>query len=85
MVVLSLEELAQTKFLDIAFSWDGEVPMENIELLADRGYLGLNIAEEYGGGMGEFEAVLSIEAVGQVCPETAEYLYKQQVVAPRTI
>lgn len=60
--------------------------MENIKLLADYGYLGLNIAEEYGGGdMGEFEAMLSIEAVGQVCPDTAEYLYNQQMVAPRAI
>jgi len=86
MVVSSLEELAQNEFSDAAFSWDGDIPLENIELLADRGYLGLNISEEYGGGgMGEFEAMLSIEAVGQVCPDTAEYLYNQQMVAPRGI
>ncbi|WP_254525902.1 acyl-CoA dehydrogenase family protein [Natrinema caseinilyticum] len=86
MVVSSLEELARKEFSDAAFSWEGEPPMENIELLADRGYLGLNIAEEYGGGgMGEFEAMLSIEAVGQVCPDTAEYLYNQQMVAARAI
>ncbi|OLZ39427.1 acyl-CoA dehydrogenase [Natrinema saccharevitans] len=86
LVVSSLEELARREFSDAAFSWDGDLPLENIELLADRGYLGLNIAEEYGGGgMGEFEAMLSIEAVGQVCPDTAEYLYNQQMVAPRAI
>jgi len=86
MVVSSLEDLARREFSDTAFSWDGDLPLENIELLADRGYLGLNIAEEYGGGgMGEFEAMLSIEAVGQVCPDTAEYLYNQQMVAPRAI
>jgi alkylation response protein AidB-like acyl-CoA dehydrogenase len=86
MVVSSLEELARAEFADDAFTWEGDLPMENVELLADRGYLGLNIAEEYGGGgMGEFEAMLSIEAVGQVCPDTAEYLYNQQMVAPRAI
>lgn len=86
MIVSSLEDLAQREFSDAAFSWEGDLPMENVELLADRGYLGLNIAEEYGGGgMGEFEAMLSIEAVGQVCPDTAEYLYNQQMVAPRGI
>ncbi|MFC7157110.1 acyl-CoA dehydrogenase family protein [Halomarina halobia] len=86
MVVSSLEDLARREFSDAAFSWEGDLPVENIELLADRGFLGLNIAEEYGGGgMGEFEAMLSIEAVGQVCPDTAEYLYNQQMVAPRAI
>ncbi|WP_323173395.1 acyl-CoA dehydrogenase [Natrialba sp. PRR66] len=86
MIVSSLEEFAQNEFSDAAFSWDGDLPMENIELLADRGYLGLNISEEYGGGgMGEFETMLSIEAVGKVCPDTAEYLYTQQMVAPRGV
>ncbi|WP_226482735.1 acyl-CoA dehydrogenase family protein [Natrinema amylolyticum] len=86
LVVSSLEDLAASEFADAAFSWNGDLPIENIELLADRGFLGLNIAEEYGGGgMGEFEAMLSIEAVGRVCPDTAEYLYNQQMVAPRAI
>lgn len=86
MIVSSLVKLAEEEFAEKAFSWNGEPPLENIELLADRGYLGLNISEEYGGGgLGEFEAMLSIEAVGQVCPDTAEYLYNQQMVAPRAI
>ena len=80
MLVSSLEELAEREFADKAFKWDGEPPTENVKLLADRGYLGINIAEEYGGGgMTEFEAMLSIEAVGRVCPDTAEYLYSQQI------
>ena len=86
MVVSSLEQLAEQEFADNAFTWDGEPPMENVELLAEQGFLGINIAEEYGGGgMGEFEAMLTIEAVGRVCPDTAEYLYNQQMVAPRAI
>ncbi|ADB62645.1 acyl-CoA dehydrogenase domain protein (plasmid) [Haloterrigena turkmenica DSM 5511] len=86
MVVSSLEQLAEQEFADKAFTWEGEPPMENVELLAEQGFLGINIAEEYGGGgMSEFEAMLTIEAVGRVCPDTAEYLYNQQMVAPRAI
>ena len=86
MLVSSLEELAEQEFADQAFEWHGEPPFEHVELLADRGYLGINIAEEYGGGgMTEFEAMLTIEAVGRICPDTAEYLYNQQMVAPRAV
>ena len=86
MVLSSLEDIARKEFADRAFDWHGEAPWENIELLAKRGFLGINIAERYGGGgMGEFEAMLSIEAVGSVCPDTAEFLYNQQMVAPRAI
>ncbi|MFC6719805.1 acyl-CoA dehydrogenase family protein [Natrialbaceae archaeon GCM10025810] len=86
MVVSSLEQLAEQEFADDAFTWGGDPPMENVNLLARQGFLGINIAEEYGGGgMSEFEAMLSIEAVGRVCPDTAEYLYNQQMVAPRAI
>ncbi|SEH18187.1 Acyl-CoA dehydrogenase [Natronorubrum sediminis] len=85
MLVSSLEDLAEREFTDKAFEWDGP-PWENVELLAEQGFLGINIAEEYGGGgMTEFDAVLTIEAVGRVCPDTAEFLYNQQMVAPRAI
>ena len=82
----SISELAREEFADDAFTWEGEIPWPNVELLADRGYLGVNIGEEYGGGgMSEFEAMLTVEAVGRVCPDTAEFLYNQQLVAPRAI
>jgi alkylation response protein AidB-like acyl-CoA dehydrogenase len=86
MLVSSLEELAAEEFADDAFKWDGDPPWPNIKLLADRGYLGTNFAEKYGGGgLSELEAILTIEAVGRVCPDTAEFLYTQQMVAPRAI
>ena len=86
MVLETLEELAHSEFEEKAFSWEGETPWENIELLADQGFLGINIGEEYGGGgMDELAAMLTIEAVGEVCPDTAQYLYEQQMVAPRAI
>jgi alkylation response protein AidB-like acyl-CoA dehydrogenase len=85
-LVSSLEDIAVNEFSEDAFTWFGTPPWENIELLGDRGFLGINISEEYGGGgMSELEAMLSIEAVGRVCPDTAEFLYNQQMVAPRVI
>jgi len=86
MLVSSLEELAEKEFADDAFEWYGEVPWDNISTLAEHGFLGINIPMEYGGGgMGEFEAMLSVEAVGRVCPDTAEFLFNQQMVAPRAV
>jgi len=86
MVLSALEDIARQEFADRAFEWHGEPPWENVELLAKQGFLGINFDEAYGGGgMGEFEAMLSIEAVGSVCPDTAEFLYNQQMVAPRAI
>jgi alkylation response protein AidB-like acyl-CoA dehydrogenase len=86
MVVSSLRDIAEKEFADRAFDCPGETPWENIELLADRGFMGINIDDEYGGGgMTEFEAMLSIETVGLVCPDTANFLYTQQMVAPRAI
>lgn len=86
MLLDSLETLAENEFAEKAFEWQGETPWENIELLADRGYLGVNIGMEYGGGgMSELAAMLTIETVGTVCPDTAQFLYEQQMVAPRAI
>jgi alkylation response protein AidB-like acyl-CoA dehydrogenase len=86
MVLSALEDIARDEFADKAFKWDGEPPWENVELLAKQGFLGINFDEQYGGGgMTEFEAMLTIEAVGAVCPDTAEFIYNQQMVAPRAI
>ncbi len=86
MLVSSLEELAEREFADDAFEWNGEVPWDNIATLAEHGFLGINFPMEYGGGgMTEFDAMLSVEAVGRVCPDTAEYLFTQQMVGPREI
>ena len=86
MLVETLSDLAENEFAERAFEWDGETPWSNVETLADRGFLGVNIGTEYGGGgMTELAAILTIETVGRVCPDTAQYLYEQQMVAPRAI
>ncbi|WP_254538525.1 acyl-CoA dehydrogenase family protein [Halomarina litorea] len=86
MVLRLVSDLAEREFAEDACSHGGELPWENARTLADQGLVGINIAEEYGGGgMGEFEAMLAIEAVGRVCPDTANYLYGQSMVAPRAV
>ena len=86
MIVQMLSDLAENEFADRAFEWNGEFPWENIDLLADRGFMGINISEEYGGGgMTEFEAILALDVIGRVCPDTANALYGQSMVAPRAI
>jgi len=82
----TVKDIAENEFADRTFTYNGSLPRENIDLLADRGFLGINIAEEYGGGgMTEYEAVLLSEVVGRICPDTGLYLAEQQLVAPRTV
>jgi len=86
MMVDALQNLANEEFAEDAYTWGGEIPWENIELLADRGFLGLTFDPEYGGaGMSEYEALLMAEVVGQVCPDTARIVNIQHTVAPRQI
>ena len=86
MIVQMLSDLADREFAEQACAWNGEFPWANVELLADKGFVGINLPEEYGGGgMTELEAILAVETVGQVCPDTANALYGQSMVAPRAI
>jgi len=70
--------LAARYFAPEALRWqrgDG-VPRENISRLVDAGLLGMTASPLLGGGGRPFtEAALAIEAVGQVCPVTANYLH----------
>jgi len=86
MVVQLFAELAEKEFADRAFDWGGDFPWANVERLAEQGLMGINLPEEYGGGgMTEFEAILAIETIGRVCPDTANAFYGQSMVAPRAI
>lgn len=86
MVIDEVERLSKNEFADRAFTWHGDFPEENIKTLADRGFLGINLPTEYGGGgMSEFAVALEIETVGRVCPDTASALYSMSMVGPRAI
>jgi alkylation response protein AidB-like acyl-CoA dehydrogenase len=86
MLVETVTELAEEEFADAAFTWEGEHPSENIQMLADQGFLGVNLPVEYGGGgMSELAVVLQVEAVGRICPDTASAIYGRSMVAPRAI
>ncbi len=86
MVLQSIKRIAKDHFEKNAFTWEGQRPWENLQLLADQGYLGLNMPEKYGGaGMTELEAMLQIEVIGRICPDTAFALSQQCLVAPRAV
>jgi alkylation response protein AidB-like acyl-CoA dehydrogenase len=73
-------------FEDDAFTWEGEMPEPNIELLADRGFWGMNIAEAYGGGgLPEILSIFATEIIGRTCPDTAHQFVSQAFTAPRAI
>ncbi|MCD2203378.1 acyl-CoA dehydrogenase family protein [Halobacterium sp. KA-6] len=86
MVLKTVRELAEQNFAEKACTWNDQAPWENIQLLAEHGFLGLNFDEKYGGGgMTEIEAVLMIEIVSRVCPDTGLFLNSQQMLAPRAV
>ena len=85
-LVRNVTELAEEEFADETLSWRGDPPWENIQRLAEEGYYCLNIDDEYGGGgQTEFEAMLVVEAVGHVDPDTAIFLSPQQMISPRAL
>ncbi|MUV85351.1 acyl-CoA dehydrogenase [Natronomonas sp. CBA1123] len=86
MVLETVRDLAEQNFAEKACTWDDKAPWENIELLAEHGFLGINFEEKYGGGgMTEVEAMLMIEIVSRVCPDTGLFLNTQQMLAPRAV
>lgn len=86
MIVSSLQKLATNEFAEKACEWQGEMPWENFRSLADNGFLGIEIDEEYGGGgMTEMEALLMLETIGRVCPDTAYKLASHQMIPSRGI
>ena len=79
------EEVA-AGFEEQAFSWRGDLPWENMRALADADLLCPSVDERYGGqGMSDLAAVLLVDAVGRVCPDTGWFTYTQSTVGPRAI
>jgi alkylation response protein AidB-like acyl-CoA dehydrogenase len=71
----SARELAESEFEEEAFTWHGEVPHEHRKLLAENGFLGMTLPEEFGGaGMSWMDNQMAMEGIGEVCPDTAYLL-----------
>lgn len=67
-------KLAERAFAAKAAYWDEKeiYPMENLKLLAELGYLGLVIPEEYGGSAAPvIQGTLLLEEIARVCFNTA--------------
>jgi alkylation response protein AidB-like acyl-CoA dehydrogenase len=61
-------------------------PVENLKVLAEHGYTGVFIPEEYGGaGLGLFEMVLIVEQVARACANTGILMSCTDGATPRTI
>ena len=59
-------------------------PIENIKLLAEHGFTGLFVSQEYGGpGLGLMEIVLVIEELARCCANTALLAGSTEGAAPR--
>ncbi|BAQ11624.1 acyl-CoA dehydrogenase domain protein [Bacillus sp. OxB-1] len=70
------EDFAKRK-LEPATEWlEGEAFWTNAKKLADHGFLGLTLPEEYGGmNLNLFDALLMIEELCRVCPTSGRYAY----------
>lgn len=80
------QKLAREVFKDRAARWDqnAEVPWDNIKLLAEQGYLGLLVPEQYGGSGGTImDLVLVLEQFGWACVSTTMYAFSSNVHANR--
>ena len=85
----TVRRFARERLMGIAeeIEQSGEPPShELVREFADMGYLGINIAEEYGGaGMGNLEALLVIEELGKVSSAVAFPVFESCVGPIRAI
>jgi alkylation response protein AidB-like acyl-CoA dehydrogenase len=81
-------QIAEKHFHDGAARADREFrpPIENIRMLAQHGFTGTFIPEEFGGpGLGVFETTLVIEQVARSCANTAMLMSVTDGATPRAI
>lgn len=84
-LVDSARGLAEARFAERAFTWDG-FPWENAKILAENGFTGILIPEQDGGQGGTLmDAVLVMEAVSQVCPNSGDAVQATNFGAIRQI
>jgi alkylation response protein AidB-like acyl-CoA dehydrogenase len=68
-------DLAKEKFSEKAFTWvkNGKLPWENATVLSEHGLMGMTLSAEDGGqGMSLLEAIIVMEEIAKVCPNTAD-------------
>lgn len=71
-LILTATRLANDRFASRAFTWRG-FPWENAKVLAEAGFTGITFPIEDGGQGGSLmDAVLVMEAVSKVCPESGD-------------
>ncbi|TKX79634.1 acyl-CoA dehydrogenase family protein [Halorubrum sp. SD626R] len=79
-------EAVAAEFAEDAYTWEGDVPWENLQRLAGADLYCPSISEEYGGqGRSDVAAMLLTQAVGRECPDTGWFTYMQGMVGPRAI
>ncbi|MDQ0185340.1 acyl-CoA dehydrogenase family protein [Cytobacillus kochii] len=69
------KHFAKEKFSSKAYSWvkNGEVPWENAKILSEHGLMGMTLAIEDGGqGLPLIDAIIVMEEIAKVCPNTAD-------------
>lgn len=84
----SARRLAEDRFSAKAFTWDetGEYPWENGKLLSEAGFTGITIPEAKGGQGGTLtDAVLVMEAVSAVCPNSGDFVQATNFGAIRQV
>ena len=80
MIQDSIRRIAREQFAPRAAEIDSteKFPWENFEILRDNGFLGINVAEEYGGaGAGQLALLLVLEETARVCGSTSIILTNQ--------
>jgi alkylation response protein AidB-like acyl-CoA dehydrogenase len=80
MIQDSIRRIAREQFAPKAAEIDSteRFPWENFELLRDNGFLGVNVAEKYGGaGAGHLAFLLVIEETARACGSTSVILTNQ--------
>lgn len=80
--------LARTELAPKAARWDteAEVPWENIRLLAEHGYMGLILPEEYGGaGANLLDLVIVLEELAWGCVNTSLFVFSANAQGNRIV
>lgn len=78
--------VAEGDLAEKAFTYEGDYPIQNAEILSEAGLLGISLPEKYGGrGMTPLEVLMVQEEIGRVCPDTAHLISHSSMGSPGAI